>query len=68
MSSDDGESPMPVLIYFLAAQMKRKFRPEFEGTADEEDEEAEEETEEVSEASEEPSGEEEEAAEDPFIQ
>ena len=40
MSSEDGESLLPVLIYFLAAQMKRKFRPEFEGTAEEENEEA----------------------------
>lgn len=28
----------PVLIYFLCMQMKRKFRPEFEGTEEEEDE------------------------------
>lgn len=39
MGKEGGsESIFPVLIYFLTAQMKRKFRPDFEGTADEEEE------------------------------
>ena len=35
MNSEDGStSILPIVIYFLAMQMKRKFRPEFEGTVD----------------------------------
>ena len=37
MSSEDSNSILPVVIYFLAMQMKRKFRLEFEGTADDEE-------------------------------
>ncbi len=38
MSSEGSESLMPVIIYFLANQLKRKFRPDFEGTSDDEEE------------------------------
>lgn len=38
MDSDSGNDfLMPALIYFLSIQMKRKFRPEFEGIVEEED-------------------------------
>ena len=38
MNSEEGStSLLPIVIYFLAMQMKRKFRPEFEGTLDEEE-------------------------------
>jgi len=36
MNSDKGNDILfPVLVYLLASQMKRKFRPEFEGTDEE---------------------------------
>lgn len=50
MGSDtDRDILLPLLIYFFASQMKRKFRPEFEGITEEEEtgEQAEIETEEV---------------------
>lgn len=35
MNNEEGSaSLLPVVIYFLAMQVKRKFRPEFEGTLD----------------------------------
>lgn len=38
MDSDSGNDfLMPALIYFLSIQMKRKFRPEFEGIVEEEE-------------------------------
>ena len=38
MNNEEGStSLLPVVIYFLAMQMKRKFRPEFEGTLDDEE-------------------------------
>lgn len=38
MSTQEEASILPVVIYFCMMQMKRKYQPEFEGTAEEEDE------------------------------
>ena len=44
MNSETGNDILiPVLIYVCASQMKRKFKPEFEGTEDKEEKAAEEE-------------------------
>lgn len=50
MGSEDtgSNSIFPLLIYILSAQMKRKFRPEFEGTEAEEEAEEQERTEDSS--------------------